>query len=494
MHKISPACPGGCTYIVQGRRKRHEQTPSCDAAAHVAGWTLRAEWGSLTSMTTKAKPTDQAIAGAPARAESARCDVAVMGRGNSAALTALALAQSGFSVWAELVHGDVQPAAQPPSDARDTRWQRVLALSPGARRALETLGVWQRLKAGHAPVADIAVGGPNHGDLPLRFADAKTPDRPVDVLSHIVSLADLTEAIGDTLRACTALGGAAQISAAAHDFNPQTGTLTFADTTQLRVNLLVDASGAQSRWRTRAGIACLHYDYRSHALSAEVALGAPHGQVARQVFLADGPLAILPLPAPTRAALVWSLPARKAAALAQCDEDVFNHELNVAARTLVGPFEHLALAGPRAYQPLKAQIAEAFTGTRLALVGEAAHVIHPLAGQGMNLTLRDIGALVDTLCEARRLGLACSDATMLENYARLRRADALAGAFGTHGLAEIFSGPRPMRAVAATGLRGVGFIADNWPELKNAFRRQADQGLGPLSDLFAGAPSSEKTR
>ena len=146
------------------------------------------------------------------------------------------------------------------------------------------------------------------------------------------------------------------------------------------------------------------------------------------------------------------------------------------------------LIDARAHQPLKAQIAEAFIGPRLVLVGEAAHVIHPLAGQGMNLTLRDIGALVDTLTETRRLGLDYGDATMLENYARLRRADALAGAFGTHALAEIFSGPTPARALAAAGMRGVGFIAHTYPKLKDAFRRQADQGLGPLSGLFAASP------
>ena len=106
----------------------------------------------------------------------------------------------------------------------------------------------------------------------------------------------------------------------------------------------------------------------------------------------------------------------------------------------------------------------------------------------MNLTLRDIGALVDSLKNARRLGLDCGDTTMLESYAGLRRADAFASAFGTHALAEIFSGPGPVRLLAAAGMRGVGYIADNWPKLRDAFRRQADQGLGPLSGLFAGAP------
>ena len=421
-----------------------------------------------------------------------RYDVAVMGRGNSAALAALALADSGFSVWAEVAQASPN---NPTNTENAATWQRVLALSPGARHGLESLGVWQRLEAGHAPVADIAVGGPNDRDLPLRFAASSTQsgdNQPVDVLSHIVSITDLTAAIAARLRAHPSLVGQAKASGApspANDFNARTGILTFSDGAQIRAALLVDASGPQSMWRQRAGISCLHHDYGCAALTTEIALGAPHGQVARQVFLPDGPLALLPLPKPDRAALVWSLPARKAAALAACDESVFNAELNAAART---PLGHLQLAGPpaspRACQPLKAQIAEAFTGPRLALVGEAAHVIHPLAGQGMNLTLRDIGALVDTLTETRRLGLDYGDATMLENYARLRRADALAGAFGTHALAEIFSGPTPARTLAAAGMRGVGYIANNWPRLRDAFRRQADQGLGPISNLF-GAPS-----
>lgn len=432
--------------------------------------------------------------GAPSPQNLPRYDVAVMGRGNSAALAALALADSGFSVWAEAAQASPDKPTNPEQPANDQHtptWQRVLALSPGARRGLETLGIWQRLEAGHAPVADIAVGGPNDRDLPLRFAARSShtvDDPPVDIMSHIVSVTDLTAAIAASLQACPALtdqAPASETTSAPTDFDARTGILTLADGAQIRAALLVDATGAQSVWRQRAGISCLHHDYDCAALTAEIALGAPHGQVARQVFLPDGPLALLPLPKPDRAALVWSLPARKAQALAACDESVFNGELNAAARK---PFGQMHLIGARAHQPLKAQIAEAFIGPRLVLVGEAAHVIHPLAGQGMNLTLRDIGALVDTLTETRRLGLDYGDATMLENYARLRRADALAGAFGTHALAEIFSGPTPARALAAAGMRGVGFIANTYPKLKDAFRRQADQGLGPLSGLFAASP------
>ena len=431
-------------------------------------------------MTAKTKNKD-----ASKRTDLPNYDVAVMGRGNSAALTALALANHGFSVWAETAQASAENIADNESAAT---WQRVLALSPGARRALEALGVWQRLEGGHAPVVDIAVGGPNDKDLPLHFAAGTGPNQPVDILSHIVSVAELTAAITAGLRSCTALTEQAQTSkktSAPSNFDPRTGIVTFSDGNRIRTTLLVDASGAPSIWRQRAGISCMHHDYKCAALTAEIGLTAPHGQVARQIFLPDGPLALLPLPKPGRAALIWSLPARKAQALAACDENLFNGELNAAARSVFG---QLRLIGERTQQPLKAQIAEAFISPRLALVGEAAHVIHPLAGQGMNLTLRDIGALVDTLKNARRLGLECGDATMLENYAGLRRADAFAAAFGTHVLAEIFSGPGPARLLAATGMSGVGYIADNWPKLKDAFRRQADQGLGPLSGLFAGAP------
>ena len=446
--------------------------------------------------------TEAEISGAPSPQNLPKYDVAVMGRGNSAALAALALADSGFTLWAEAAQASPDKPTTPEQSANDQStltWQRVLALSPGARRGLEALGVWQRLEAGHAPVADIAVGGPNDRDLPLRFAagasqtvdDPLVGDPPVDIVSHIVSVTDLTAAIAASLQVCPALTDQAQASelaSAPTDFDARTGILTFADGAQIRAALMVDASGAQSVWRQRAGISCLRHDYECAALTAEIALGAPHGQVARQVFLPDGPLALLPLPKPDRAALVWSLPARKAQALAACDESMFNGELNAAARE---PFGQMHLIGARTHQPLKAQIAEAFIGPRLALVGEAAHVIHPLAGQGMNLTLRDIGALVDTLTETRRLGLDYGDATMLENYARVRFADAFAGAFGTHALAEIFSSPTPVRALAAAGLRSFGFIANTYPKLKDAFRRKADQGLGPLSGLFAPSPPND---
>ena len=143
-------------------------------------------------MTAKTKNND-----ASKRTDLPNYDVAVMGRGNSAALTALALADHGFSVWAETAQASAENSANNESAAT---WQRVLALSPGARRALEALGVWQRLEAGHAPVADIAVGGPNDRDLPLRFAAGTGHNQPVDILSHIVSVADLTAAIGRLAR------------------------------------------------------------------------------------------------------------------------------------------------------------------------------------------------------------------------------------------------------------------------------------------------------
>ena len=434
--------------------------------------------------------------GAPGAITFPRYDVAVMGRGNSAALATLALVNGGFSVWAESTQASPKNPTNPEQPANNQTtpaWQRVLALSPGARQGLVALGVWQRLEAGHGPVTDIAVGGPNDKYPPLRFAAGsrhKFNDLPVDIMSHIVSVPDLTNAIAASLQACAGLTDQAYVmetTSAPTAFDARTGILTFSDGAQIRAALLVDASGAQSGWRQRAGITCLRHDYGCVALAAEVALGAPHGQVARQVFLPDGPLALLPLPAPDRAGLVWSLPAPKAQALAACSERVFNEELNAAASETLGQME---LIGTRASHPLKAQIAEAFIGRRLALVGEAAHVIHPLAGQGMNLTLRDIGALVDTLTEARRLGLDYGDTNMLGNYSRLRYADALACAFGTHALSEIFSGPTPVRALAAAGLRGVGLVLDTYPKLKETFRRQADQGLGPLSGLFA-APAPD---
>ena len=295
-------------------------------------------------MTAKTKTND-----ASERNDLSNYDVAVMGRGNSAALTALALADAGFSVWAETAEA---LAENTPNNESAATWQRVLALSPGARRALEALGVWQRLEAGQAPVADIAVGGPDDRDLPLRFAAGTGPNQSVDILSYIVSVADLTAAIAAGLSACTALTEQAQAlekTSTPSNFDPRTGIVTFSDGSQIRTSLLVDASGPHSIWRQRAGISCMRHDYKCAALTAEIALAAPHGQVARQVFFPNGPLALLPLPKPDRAALVWSLPARKAKALAACDENLFNGELNAAAR---GVFGQLHLLGARTQQPL----------------------------------------------------------------------------------------------------------------------------------------------
>ncbi|HCQ81583.1 MAG TPA: hypothetical protein DIT66_02070 [Rhodobiaceae bacterium] len=415
-------------------------------------------------------------------------DVAIVGRGNSAALTALALAQNGFSVWTEagMTTGiTTGTSGSQPESQSDHLWQRVLALSPAARHALEMLGVWQHLAAGHAPVADIAVGGATDKDLPLRFALGAETDQAVDLLSYIVSVPDITAAVSGALHACAAQKNSTLTSAAhaAEAFCGDTGTLTLADGSQVRVHLLVDASGAHSAWRQHAGIACWRHAYGQDALTAEIQLSAPHGNVARQAFLPDGPLALLPLPAQDRAALVWSLPARKARALSRVDASVFDHELNRSGRDFFGSMHRIGTCGR---QPLMLQLAEKFTGPRLALIGEAAHVIHPLAGQGMNLTLRDIGALTDALVGARKLGLNCGDAAMLDEYVVHRRSDAMVSALATHALCGLFTGRAPVRWLAAAGMRGVGQLGEAWPDLKQRFRAQADRGTGTASRLFGG--------
>jgi 2-octaprenyl-6-methoxyphenol hydroxylase len=439
--------------------------------------------------------------------------ILIHGSGSTARVTALALA-------AALGHRDVPlhcvtasaNAYDKPNNKSndktgdkpgDNDWGSVLALSPAAKTMLDILGVWPRLDLPSAAVCDMAVYG-NAAEMAHNIGldfnppenlppnQAENPDA-VTVLAHIVSRSALDRAIHAAFNATfnTLTTKLHRHDAALTDFDKSTGAARFSDGTDLTAALLVDCARATTDpraaplWRTKSAAQYLTHDYQAAALVCVLACDRPHGGQAVQIFLPDGPLALLPLPDPHQRALIWSLPHSRARALAEIEDGVFMHEL---ARATQGHAGTLAPDGPRGLQKLVLALAENYVDERLCLLGDAAHIIHPLAGQGFNLALRDAAQLADTLFDAQALGLAFDGPHVLADYQALRRADGGAMAATTHILAEIFSGPqsRFTAPLARLGLALTGRMARANRGLAARFRAQANGGTAALPRLMRG--------
>lgn len=415
-----------------------------------------------------------------AKSETYKDGVLVAGHGNAARAVALSLAAARLPVAVEPQLADKAASGLPD-------WQSVLALSPAARVMLETLGVWQRLDRPSRPIWDMQVfgrpsaisdaggdaGGYDAGFLSpqLGFRDrhGETTDAP---LGHIVSLSSLGRALEARVHAQIEAGALDVLPAALSDFDGAQKQARLADGGAVPVGLLVDSHRQAPPWRHRQAAQNLTHDYQAAALVGQVKAARPHGGLAAQVFLPSGPLALLPLPDSHELALVWSMPRARAHALAKTGADVLAHELAEASE---GRFGALQPLGAMAVQDLHLSLAQNVAGHGLIAIGDAAHIVHPLAGQGFNLTLRDAAALADTLYAARALGLPVDDGAMLAAYARDRQADAALTGATTHGLARLFQGP--LAPLGRLGLGLVGRAAQTRPALRAAMTAQANAGV-----------------
>lgn len=439
--------------------------------------------------------------------------ILIHGSGSTARVTALALAAAlgHTDIPLHCVTASANAYDKPNNKSNDETgdkpgdndWGSVLALSPAAKTMLDILGVWPRLDLPSAAVCDMAVYGDAAAmahNIGLDFNppenlppnQAENPDA-VTVLAHIVSRSALDRAIHAAFNATfdTPTAKLHRHDAALTDFDKSTGAARFSDGTDLTAALLVDCarattdSRAAPLWRTKSAAQYLTHDYQAAALVCVLACDRPHGGQAVQIFLPDGPLAMLPLPDPHQRALIWSLPHSRARALAEIEDGVFMHEL---ARATQGHAGTLAPDGPRGLQKLVLALAENYVDERLCLLGDAAHIIHPLAGQGFNLALRDAAQLADTLFDAQALGLAFDGPHVLADYQALRRADGGAMAATTHILAEIFSGSqsRFTAPLARLGLALTGRMARANQGLAARFRAQANGGTAALPRLMRG--------
>jgi 2-octaprenyl-6-methoxyphenol hydroxylase len=243
--------------------------------------------------------------------------------------------------------------------------------------------------------------------------------------------------------------------------------------------LLVAADGARSAIRERAGIQSFGWSYDQCGIVTTVAHERDHHGRAEEHFLPAGPFAILPLTG-RRSSIVWTEDAREAARIVALPDAGFHAELERRFGRKLGAIEAV---GPRRAYPLGLSVARAFTAERIALVGDAAHVIHPIAGQGLNLGLRDVAALAEAVADAARLGLNVGGASVLDRYQRWRRFDTMAMGVATDGLNRLFSN----RSDALRLVRDVGLgLVDRVPALKGLFIREAAGLTGDVPRLLRG--------
>ena len=387
-------------------------------------------------------------------------DVAVVGGGMVGAAAALALARAGFAT--ALVEARA-PSPWLPGDEVDLR---VVGLAPSSVGLLDELGVWtsiRHLRASpyaHMHVWDAASGAAIHFDA---------ADEGRDLLGYIVEnnlvqwqLWQALDAAG-VRRICPA-----QVTGFEVLEDRVQLSLRGADTDAIAARLLVAADGAASPLRAMAGIETRGRDYAQRGVVAHVQTERPHEGTAWQRFLETGPLALLPL-ADGRSSIVWSLPDDEAQRVLALDDEAFFHELGVASDFRLG---RVVGATKRAAFPLRLQLAETYQAERFVLLGDAAHAVHPLAGQGVNLGLRDVAELRDTLVAAREAGSDIAASHVLRRYARRRRSADTLDALGFDALARVYA----LQAAPLVAARGWGVrLIDKLSPIK---RRLAEHAAG----------------
>ena len=406
-----------------------------------------------------------------------KVDVLIGGAGFAGLALAIALRQGlapSFSVTV------ADPAlAGPPKDGRAS------AIVAAARRLFETIGVWRNIEA--QPILDMVVTDSRLADVVrpvfLSFDGDVEPGEP---FAHMIENGPLLAALAAMAKdEGVALRPAAvtDLEFAADGANDCVN-VRLSNGEALAARLLVAADGAHSAIRERAGITSHGWSYGQSAIVTTVAHERDHHGRAEEHFLPAGPFAILPLTRDAavghRSSIVWTEQAQEAARLVALPDAEFHAELERRFGLRLG---EIAAVGPRRVHPLGLSVARAFIADRLALVGDAAHVIHPVAGQGLNMGLKDVAALAEVIVDAVRLGLDPGSLAVLERYQRWRRFDTMAMGIATDGLNRLFSNQSDVLRL----LRDVGLgLVDRLPALKHLFIREAAGLVGEVPKLLRG--------
>lgn len=402
-------------------------------------------------------------------------DVIVAGGGLNGPALALALAQSGLSVTVV----DAAPARQRATDSFDGR---AYALALASQKLLGAIGVWTGIAGDAQPMMEVkaADGHAGEGAAPffLHFDSRELDQSPV---GYMLEDRFLYRAFLDAMETSPKITLIHEIQVTAQEVEPGGIAVTLSDGRVLRAKLLVGADGRRSGVAERAGITREGWDYGQIALVTAIDHERPHNGIAHQFFMPSGPLAILPL-AGNRSSIVWSETAENARTIAALDDEDFLAVLRPRFGDFLGK---ITLAGPRFSYPLNLTLAKAYAAPRVALVGDAAHGVHPIAGQGLNLGLRDVAALAEVLVEAMRRGEDIGAVDVLERYQGWRRFDSTSLALGMDTVNKLFSNDNPiLRAGRDIGIGIVQAI----PALRQGFMRQAAGLSGPVPRLMQGRP------
>ena len=398
-------------------------------------------------------------------------DVLIGGGGFAGLALAIALRQTLGPAFAVVV----SDPALGKSHSGDVR---ASAIAAAARRMFETIGVWGAVAADAQPILDMVVTDSKLNDAArpvfLSFGGDVEPGEP---FAHMIENQPL---VGALIAKAKQIGVEIR-SAAVADFEtaPERLTVRFADGSAIATRLLVAADGARSNIRERAGIQSFGWAYGQSAIVTTVAHERDHHGRAEEHFLPAGPFAILPLKG-KRSSIVWTEQAGEAERIVALPDQEFHAELERRFGLRLGDIK---VAGPRLAYPLSLSMARSFVGERLALIGDAAHVIHPIAGQGLNMGLRDVAALAEAVVDAARLGLDPGDAFVLERYQRWRRFDTVSMGVATDGLNRLFSN----RSDVLRLVRDVGLgLVERAPALKDMFIREAAGLTGEVPKLLRG--------
>jgi 2-octaprenyl-6-methoxyphenol hydroxylase len=380
------------------------------------------------------------------------------------------LAPKGFRV--ALV--DAEPLVGGKSDARAS------ALSAASKGLLSVLGVWPELAATAQPITSIEItDSPLDASLRPHLLGFDDQLRPGEAGAYMIENDDLRRALGVAVAREPAIETFTPDTVVDFTVGPVGVAAKLGSGRRIEARLLVAADGKRSRLRERAGIKCVAWSYPQIGIVTTVAHTKSHEGRAVQHFLPGGPFAILPLTG-NRSSIVWTEEKAKGEAIMAADEAGFVAEL---AKRFGDKLGDIALAGPRQSFPLDLQIARSFVADRLAIIGDAAHAVHPLAGQGLNIGLRDVAALTEVLVDGARLGLDMGAPALLQRYERWRRFDSAFSAGVMDGLNRLFSNDNlPLRSLRDLGLAAV----DQAPWLKHVLVREAAGFSGSVPRLLKG--------
>ncbi len=402
----------------------------------------------------------------------ARRDLLILGGGLVGMTLALAAARKGLS-------SHVVDRADPADLLAEGFDGRASAISTASWNLFGNIGLADQLEPLGCPIASIAVSdqlkpgaidfrpGPDDGTLGRMFANR-----------------DLRQALFDAARDEPLIDWHAKSEVVTRQRGEHGVSATLQGGAVLHASLMVGAEGRASPTREDAGLVVAKWDYRHRAIVAGLTHELPHRNVAWEIFYPAGPFALLPMlddaGGAHRSALVWTVDEGDASGVLKLSDRAFLAELHQRMGTLFG---ELISVGPRASYPLGFHHAARITADRLVLVGDAAHGIHPIAGQGLNLGLRDVGALVQVLGDGALLGLDPGDAQLLSRYEKWRGLDAFTVAFATDGLTRLFGIPGSLASAA----RRFGMAAvERTPVLKDFFMDEARGVTGDLPEMLKG--------